>query len=127
MQIRTIAALALCGVMLAGCASRPGGMQDALSYDAKSLTHVKMPDDTYRVFEHPSHTKLMVTPGLGTGFAQGFVQGATFGIANTATPEQRLEAAARKHLDDTGRANCKIVSGYELIKGQYEFNFDCPS
>ncbi|WP_180375634.1 hypothetical protein [Mesorhizobium sp. 8] len=48
-------------------------------------------------------------------------------MANTATPEQRLEAAARKHLDDTGRGNCKILSGYELIKGQYEFNLDCPT
>lgn len=114
-------------VVLAGCASRPGGIQDAMSYETKNIAQVKMSDDTYRVFEHPSRKKLMVTPSLGKAAAVGFVQGATFGLADAMTPEQKLEAAARKHLDETGRKDCKIASGYELVKGQYEFNLDCPS
>jgi hypothetical protein len=111
---------------LAACGGRPGGLQDAMSYDIRSVTQVPMGDDTYRVFEHPQRDRLMTTTSIGKAFGQGFVKGATFGLADVQTPEQRHEAAARKHLDRTGRAHCTIDNGYELLNTQYEFRFTCP-
>lgn len=35
------------------------------------------------------------------------------------------EAAARKYLDDTGRVNCKIVSGRAIVK-EFQFMISCP-
>lgn len=112
---------------LSACGGRPGGLQDAMSYDIQSKTQVAMSDDTYRIFEHPQRDRLMTTTSLGKAFGQGFVQGATLGIANVQTPEERHEAAARKHLDQTGRAHCIIDNGYELLNTQYEFRITCPT
>ena len=113
-------------VFVAGCGGRPGGLQDALRYDAKSLSHVKMPDDTYRVFEHPAGDRIMTTTSVQKAAGQGFVAGATLGLADVQTPEEGHEAAARHHLDLTGRTACSIKAGYELVRTQYEFLIDCP-
>jgi|GEM_PF-3264566 hypothetical protein len=114
-------------LVLAGCGGRPGGLQDVLRYDPKSLAHVKMADDTYRVFEHPAADRIMTTTSVAQAMGQGFIAGATLGIADIQTPEERHEAAARRYLDLTGRAACVIRNGYELVHTQYEFRFDCPS
>jgi len=90
-----------------------------------TVHHVRMDDDTYRIFEHPEGNKIMTTPSLGTAAGAGFVQGATLGLAQPLPHEQRHEAAARKHLDGTGRGHCRITSGYEIVRSQYEFTFDC--
>lgn len=121
-------AILILGLMavLAGCGGRPGGLADAMKY-TPTVHHVQMEDDTYRIFEHPDDNKLMTTPSLGKSAGAGFVQGATLGLAQALPHEQRHEAAARRHLDNTGRQNCRIVSGYEILKGQYEFTFDCSS
>jgi hypothetical protein len=89
--------------------------------------NVKMPDDTYRVYDHKTDNTLMVAPSLGTTMAIGAAQGATLGLADTMTPEQKLEAAAQQHLANTGRGACKITKGYLLHKPLYEFVFECPA
>ncbi|NRP70633.1 hypothetical protein ILFOPFJJ_01514 [Ensifer psoraleae] len=89
--------------------------------------HVKMADDTYRVYEHKTDNSLMVAPSLGTTMAIGAAQGATLGLADTMTPEKRLEAAAQQHLANTGRGGCKITRGYLLQKPLFEFWFECPA
>ena len=106
---------------VSACGGRPGGFSDALKYDAKSLTQVAMSDDTYRVFEHPNGDRLMVTSSIGRSARSG----ATFG-AIPVSPLKSHEAAARQHLDQTGRQSCQIISGEELVKPQYEFVFSCP-
>ena len=115
-------ALAMVGLLvLCGCAS----VNTALKYDFETH-YVAMPDDTYRVFEHPNRDRVMTTPSLNKTVGQGMIKGATFGIADVQTPEQLHESAARKYLDETGRAECKIVRGYLLMVPQYEFFFECP-
>lgn len=89
--------------------------------------HVKMADDTYRVYEHKTDNTLMVSPSLGKTMTIGAVQGATLGLADTMAPEKRLEAAARQHLVNTGRGGCRITRGYLLQKPLYEFFFECPT
>lgn len=107
---------------LAGCA----GVQAAMEYD-QTVHRVQMPDDTYRVFEHPAGDRIMTTPSNSRTAASSVVRGATWGVVDTDTPEQLHEAAARKYLDDTGRSHCRIVSGYEILRPQYEFKIDCSA
>ncbi|WP_164843326.1 hypothetical protein [Sinorhizobium meliloti] len=40
--------------------------------------HVKMADDTYRVYDHKTDNSLMVAPSLGTTMAIGAAQGQRF-------------------------------------------------
>ncbi len=101
-------------------------MSQALEYN-QTTHYVQMPDDRYRVFEHPKGDRIMTTPSIGTGVAMGTVSGLSLGLANVDPPEQRHERAARQYLDETGRAHCAIVSGYLVIRGQYEFRFDCSA
>lgn len=115
-------ALLAASLVLSGCGA---GMQQAFTYDISSKTFVQMPDDRYRIFEHPGRDRIMTTPSLGTAFGQGAARGATLYTVDFNTPQDRHQAAARKHLDDTGRAHCQIISGEELVRTQYEFVFSC--
>src|SRR5690606_12029502 len=94
------AVLLSAALVLSGCGA---GMQQAFTYDIGSKTFVEMPDDRYRVFEHPDGDRIMTTPSLGAAFGQGAARGATLFTVDFNTPQERHQAAARKHLDDTGR------------------------
>lgn len=95
--------------------------QSVAQYEA--TTHsVTMPDDTYRVFEHPKKDRIMTTPSMSAIIAVG-----PGGNDMVVRDKAKHEAAARKYLDDTGRANCPITSGTEIMKPQFEFMFSCPS
>jgi len=107
-------------VLIAGC----GGVGQAMQYDS-TVHYVQMPDDTYRVFEHPKHDRIMTTPSLNRIAGQGLQQGLTLGTTAPRTPEQLHEAAARKYLDDTGRSDCPITNSRVIVDPQYEFTFDC--
>lgn len=107
---------------LAGCSA----VQTAMQYDG-TATRVAMPDDTYRIFEHPNQDRIMTTPSLGKGIGFGLAKGLTLGVADIMTPEQLHGAAARKHLDATGRGHCVITRGYLIAQPQYEFYFNCES
>lgn len=107
---------------IAGCA----GVSTAMQYDQTVHLFV-MPDDTYRIFEHPKGDRIMTTPSMGKAIGQGLAQGATLGIVKMGTPEERQEAAARKYLDETGRAHCVITRGLLVLEPQYEFFFECKA
>jgi hypothetical protein len=106
--------------MLSGCA----GLDKALQYETTTY-YVQMPDDRYRIFEHPQRDRIMTTPSIGTAVAVGAASGLTLGIAEIDPPELRHEKAARAYLDQTNRGHCRIVSGYLVVRPQYEFRFDC--
>ncbi len=112
---RSVFALTLAALSLAGCA----GLNEVMTYDAKSLTQVTLSDGTYRVFEHPSRDRLMVTPSVGAALGTGVTLGAA------AAPSDRMTAAARQYLDNTQRSNCAISSTREIVKTQYEVKFTC--
>lgn len=107
-------------VIMTGCTA----VKDAMKYD-QTVHRVQMADGNYRVFEHPDGTKLMVTPSVAASIGKGLVKGATLGVAGSVTPLQHMESVARKHLDETGRANCQIASGRLMADPQYEFVFQC--
>ncbi|OKP79757.1 hypothetical protein BTE77_06615 [Ensifer adhaerens] len=84
-----------------------------------------MADDTYRVYEHKTENSLMVAPSLGKTMTIGAAQGATLGLADTMTPEDRLRAAAQQHLVNSGKSNCQVETGQLLQKPLYEFFYTC--
>jgi hypothetical protein len=109
------------GLLLGGCA----GMSYALEhYSGVEVIGVEMPDDTYRVFDKPAENRMMVTSSVAAALGQGAGRGLTLGAANTTPPKPRFQAAAEKHLADTGRT-CRITDGYLIIEPQFEFRYDC--
>lgn len=124
MHLRILAAV-LIAASVSSCAT--GESMSRMNTYKFPVHHVKMADDTYRVYDHKTDNSLMVAPSLGKTMAIGAAQGATLGLADAMTPEQKLEAAAQQHLSNTGRGGCKITRGYLLSKPLYEFWFECPT
>ncbi|WP_319533268.1 hypothetical protein [uncultured Cohaesibacter sp.] len=108
------------GQALTSCA----GVSRALTFDP-TVHHVRLGDHAYRVFEHPDEDAIMTTPPVGGAMVMGAAKGLTLGLANTMPPEKVHEAAARKYLDENGRAHCSITKGYLVAEPQYEFSYDC--
>ena len=121
-MLRILPLLLLLG--LGGCISSES-ISLAKQYEGLP-TKIAMPEDTYRVFEHPSAQKVMTTPSINRSINAGIARGLTFGLADGVPPEQQHQAAAEKYLAQTGRAACVITSGYILVEPQYEFTFECP-
>jgi len=118
----SISALILICALVAGCAG-VGYILD--NYSGVDPVSVFMPDDTYRVFEHRTDNRVMITPSLGAAGGAGFARGLTFGAINGVAPKPLFEAAVRNYLDKTSRQHCAITDGYILADPQYEFKFEC--
>lgn len=82
-------------------------------------------DDTYRVFDKPTASRMMVTSSLGAAAGQGALKGLTLGAVESAPPKPRFQKAAETFLASTGRADCRITDGYLLVNPQWEFTYDC--
>ncbi len=108
---------------LTACAT-PAQIGRAMSYNSK-VHQIETEDGMFRVFEHDGEDSLMTTPALGLVFGNSMVKGATLSLVDIRTPEKQHEMAARQHLDQTGREQCEIISGYLLFEPQYEFRFVC--
>lgn len=113
--------IGLC-LALAGCASVNYIIDE---YRGVPVMEVKMPDDTYRVFDKPAQNKMMVTSSLSSAAGQGFARGLTFGAAPTDPPKPLFEAAALQFLNENGRAGCRVVDAYLLARPQWEVKYDC--
>lgn len=100
------------------------GMKQAMHYSDVHHTKVTMPDDTYRVFDHPEEGKLMVTGSMATAMKVGLLGGFTFGAAGTLASRSAHERAGSGYLAATGR-DCKILDSYELVRGQWEMTYEC--
>jgi hypothetical protein len=109
-------------VALGGCASVNYILQE---YQGVPVQEVKMPDDTYRIFDKPAVNKLMVTSSLSSAAGQGFVKGLTFGAVPTDAPKPLFEAASLQFLGESGRPGCRIIDAYILAQPQWEVKYDC--
>lgn len=113
---------AIAALLLAGCSQTLQAQSEYID----RVTHVEMPDDTYRIREHPKGDRLLITPSWGTIVKVGTQRGWTLGMAGKLPTDQANAAAARKHLDATGRAHCVLLSGSPLTEPFYQVIFDCP-
>jgi hypothetical protein len=121
MMKRNVALLAV-ALALSGCASVSYILDN---YQGVQPVAVPMPDDRYRVFEHKTENKLMVTTSIQKAGADGFGRGLTFGIVNPQAPKPLFQAGAERYLAETARKHCRVTDGYELVQTQYEFKFAC--
>lgn len=119
--MRTVGIVALC-VTLGGCATVNYVMQE---YNGVPVQEVRMPDDTYRIFDKPAVSKLMVTSSLSSAAGQGFVKGLTLGTIPTDAPKPLFEAASLQFLTESGRKGCRIIDAYILAQPQWEIKYDC--
>jgi hypothetical protein len=124
MRVNGMAALGA-ALLLGGCASANYVMSE---YGGVPLKHFEMGDgQTYRVFDKPDANKLMITPSLDRAAGAGFVSGLTFGAVPTQDnlgPKPEYERASLAYLTSTGRT-CRLIDGYVVIQGQWEFKYDC--
>lgn len=107
---------------LGGCASLNYIMAE---YQGVTVQEVRMPDDTYRIFDKPTQSKLMVTSSLASATGQGVSKGLTFGAASGEPPKPLFEAAALQYLNESGRPSCRVTDAYVLAQPQWEVKYDC--
>lgn len=124
MRTNRMAALGA-AVMLCGCASANYVMSE---YGGVQLKHFEMGEgQTYRIFDKPDANKLMITPSFDRAAGAGFVSGLTFGAVpaqDNLGPKPEYERASLAYLTSTGRT-CRLIDGYVVIQGQWEFKYDC--
>ena len=96
-----------------------GGMSYAIeNYKGVDIERFDYAGQTFRIFDKPEESRLMITPSIG----KAALGGATFGAANTA--EMTYTNAAQEYLNSTGR-KC-IVSDLKLVvKPQWETFYNC--
>lgn len=115
-----VCALAL---MLGGCSA---GLRYILDeYGGIPVREVALSDDTYRVFDKPSASRMMVTSSYRSALNQGLGKGALLGALDTTPPRPLFEAAAMAYLRETGRASCRVTDAYLLVQPQFEVKYDC--
>lgn len=112
----------LIALTLSGCA---GISYIADEYWGVTVEHVAMPDDTYRIYDKPAQSKMMVSSSIGAAAAQGVGTGLAWGLVDNTPPKPRFDAAALQHLANTGRVGCRVVDSYLLVKPQFEVKYDC--
>jgi hypothetical protein len=109
-------------LILVGCA---GISYITEQYWGVTVEHVAMPDDTYRIYDKPAESKMMVSSSIGAAAAQGMGTGLAWGPVDNTPPKPRFDAAALQYLAGTGRTGCRVIDSYLLVKPQFEVKYDC--
>lgn len=121
MKTFKIFAVAFACLAVSGCAGASYVMNE---YDGIKPVDVKMPDDTYQIFDKPNAQKAMITPSMATAVEIGAMRGLTWGIGDFDVPKPRFEAAVVQFLANGGR-KCEIKDGYKVLDIQWEFRYSC--
>ncbi len=107
--------------MLTCCVSFNSAMDD---YAGVPLAVHEFQDHTYRIFDKPASSKLMIAPTLGASAEDGIVRGLTLGYADTDVPEPAYRGAVESYLSSTGR-KCRVEIGQLIVRPQWEFKYKC--
>lgn len=107
--------------LLGGCAS----VSRSLSYGTGLAdAHPMVDGRAYRIYIHPTDPTILMQRPLGTAVGQGFVQGATLGIAAPGTAYDPWKQAADAFLAPVG---CTASDVYSLGQGTWEARYSCPA
>lgn len=106
---------------LAACSQTMGTQLEYIN----KVHHVQMPDDTYRIYDHPKGDRLMVSPSMGKIASAATVTSWTFGTVDALPATQAYINAAQQRMNQTGRSHCKPVSARPLMKPNVEVVFNC--
>lgn len=110
-------------LLLSGCASYNYALDE---YGGIPVVSHEYQGNTYRVFDKPASSKLMITPSLGSAAGDGFVRGLTFGLVDTEVPQPVYRAAAESYLASLGK-KCTVDTGQLVVRPQWEFRYQCQA
>jgi len=79
---------------------------------------------TYRIFDKPEESRLMITPSLGASAGSGAVRGLTLGLADGEPAANVYRDVAMAYVASTGR-NCTAVETTLIVTPQYEVKYQC--
>jgi hypothetical protein len=113
----------LAGVaILGGCNTNDGASGEAMynffigEFANIEPVELQVGGETYRVFDKPSATKMIITRTMGWVLVNG---------ANGYTPKEPYGAAAAQHLANTGRSSCRVSDVSVIIGPKHAIKYDC--
>jgi hypothetical protein len=108
-------------LLLAACAN-----SEAISDRYAGVDPVTVPlRGTYRVYDKPDASTIMVTNPAGAAPYQASSMGPVSGDMDGRVPRPYFQQAAQKFLADAGRPQCHITDGYPLARSVFEFSYAC--
>lgn len=96
------------------------GGPDTVEINGKLVNRTK----SYRIFDKPAESRLMITASLSDSAGQGVAEGLTIGMVDQSPPTVVYEQAAINFLRSTGR-NCVAHKTFLIVKPQYEVQYSC--
>lgn len=111
--------IALALSVLAGCS----GISEAMNYSGTKPFDYQHKGATWRIYDQPENSRLMITPSLAKSGELGVTRVTTLG--NSTAPYATAEPyrpAATAYLASKG---CTITEGNLVITPQYEFSYAC--
>jgi len=134
-MIRIIAILLAFAVFLSGCQGLKYAMDN---YDGVEVRHFTLAgsqpqpgqpaarSETFRIFDKPHESRLMITPSMGAIAGMGTVSGLTFGSVSGRGSPARMREASMAFLYSTGRT-CAVDSVDLVVAPQYEARYRCAA
>jgi cell division septation protein DedD len=113
--------LLIVALTLAAC-SAPQHIGD--EYRNVPRTTFAFEGNTYRIFDKPSASKLVVTPSVANAMSDQLIRKMTFGAYGNAAPKASMESAVAAYLTSNGR-KCTTDSATLVRKPQWEFAYSC--
>lgn len=110
-------------VGISGCAGANYAIKHYASVSPKGYTSS---GSSFRIYDKPAESRLMITPSIGAAMGGGAIKGATFGIVNNLNGEALYRNAANEYLTSTNRT-CTIQNISLILKPQYEVHYSCES
>lgn len=108
-------------LLLGGCAN----LEYSAQYRDTPAERFEWRGRGWWIQDKPAERRLMISPTLWAAAGQGFVRGITLGAADADIPAPLYRSVVIGWLNDRGRSECSVVDGYEIIRPEWEFTYDC--
>jgi hypothetical protein len=84
-------------------------------YGDVEVVELQLGAETFRVFDKPSISKMIITKGMSYTLVYGTLP----------TAKEPFEAAAVRYLANTGRSSCRVTDVSAIIGPKHEIKYDC--
>jgi hypothetical protein len=84
-------------------------------YGDVEVVELQLGAETFRVFDKPSASKMIITKGMSWTLVHGTAW----------TPKEPFEAAAAQYLANTGRSSCRVTETSAIIGPKHEIKYNC--
>jgi hypothetical protein len=108
--------------ILGGCNTNDGASGEAMynffigEFANIEPVELQIGGETYRVFDKPSATKMIITRTMGWVLVNG---------ANGYTPKEPYGAAAAQHLANSGRSSCRVTDVSVIMGPKHAIKYEC--